>query len=110
MLFYGLINIDFEPEKVYNIIKKYLYNDSYDNYNIPQYKFITDKDDNLIKNITIFRTQTLTQDLKKYGFTDYNGQVHANIYEKYLNDESIDLINKFYKKDFTLFNYKIKSV
>ena len=47
--------------------------------------------------------------MKNLGYTDFN--VHANAmskkvnYYKYLNDESIEIINQFYHLDFILFNY-----
>ena len=49
---------------------------------------------------------------KNYNIT-YNiikrhkGKEEEKNYFKYLNNNSIKLINKFYKKDFELFNYKM---
>ena len=103
-----LINRNDTCETVYNIIKDYLYKDCYDNHNIPQYKFITDSNEELIENIKIFRTETLTQDIHNYGFTDYIGTKSNIIHINYLNNDSIQLINIFYKKDFELFNYTFK--
>lgn len=110
------------PEQVFQIIKlfinsitiknldgivKYL-----DNHNKPQYKFVTDKNDNLVKKIHIMKTETLTDDLKgldicvlqqKYQI-GYQSQTK---YMSYLNKDSIKLINEYYKKDFELFNYPL---
>jgi hypothetical protein len=55
-------------------MSKYVYENSniYDNHNIPQYKFITDNDDNIINNIIILKTETLTDDMKNLGYNDFN--------------------------------------
>ena len=108
LFFLVLINRNDTCETVYNIIKDYLYKDCYDNHNIPQYKFITDSNEELIENIKIFKTETLTQDINNYGFTDYIGTKSNIIHSNYLNNDSIQLINIFYKKDFELFNYTFK--
>ena len=108
LFFFALINRDDTCETVYNIIKDYLYKYCYDNHNIPQYKFITDSNEELIENIKIFRTETLTQDIHNYGFTEYKGTKSNIIHSNYLNNDSIQLINIFYKKDFELFNYTFK--
>ena len=108
LFFFELIKKDNTCETVYNIIKDYLYKDCYDNHNIPQYKFITNSNEELIENIKIFRTETLTQDIHNYGFTDYIGTKSNIIHSNYLNNDSIQLINIFYKKDFELFNYTFK--
>ena len=108
LFFLVLINRNDTCETVYNIIKDYLYKDCYDNHNIPQYKFITNSNEELIENIKIFRTETLTQDIHNYGFTDYIGTKSNIIHINYLNNDSIQLINIFYKKDFELFNYTFK--
>mgnify|MGYP005994488069 CR=1 FL=1 len=105
---FHLINTDDTCESIFNIIKDYLYKDCYDNHNIPQYKFITDENEELIKNIHIFRTESLTQDINNYGFIDYIGTKSTIIHSNYLNNDSIQLINIFYKKDFELFNYNFK--
>ena len=60
---------------------------------------------NKIPNIKIFKTETLTEEFKEYGFTDYDGKDSSSDYSEYLNNDSIKLINEFYKKDFELFNY-----
>ena len=49
--------------------------------------------------------ENLTEELQKYGFPDYEGPSQSNSYMKYLNKDSIRLINLFYKKDFEMFGY-----
>ena len=115
LFWFRLIKKNFTAGQVYNVIKNnYLYRDDLDNHNEPQYKFIVDENSELIKNIKIFRTETLNKsndDLSKFVGFKINIQekrINKN-YSNYLNKDSISLINIFYKKDFELFNYKLKS-
>lgn len=81
-----------------------------DKHYIPQHLFITEKNGKIIKNITILRTETLEQDMKKIGFSDFNNKGNSTIHKPrlfYLNKKSIHLINKMYEKDFTYFGYKM---
>ena len=60
--------------------------------------------------IIYMKTETLTSDMKKLGYDDFNNHEMPNRigninYYKYLNDESIELINKEYGPDFELFQY-----
>ena len=96
------------PEVVYQVIKnKYLLR-HLDNHTCPQYKFLTDEKGELYPNITILRTETLTQDMKNYGYKDFNGKSSSTTYDKYLNADSIQLINETYKLDFEMFGYKMR--
>jgi hypothetical protein len=85
----------------------YFERDDIDNHNIPQYKFVTDENENLIPDITIIKMENLTEELRNYGFTDYEGPTKTTSYMKYLNNESIEIINNVYKKDFELFGYEM---
>lgn len=106
-----LINTKASQNEIYDIMTEYITKTSYDNHNIPQYKFITDTDGKIIQNIKIFKTETLTGDLQEYGMeygiTDYNIPQKNKDYMNYLNNDSIELINKYYAKDFELFGYKM---
>ena len=103
-----------DTEEIYNFIKNnYLNRDDLDNHNQPQYKFITDENLNLISNIKILKCETLNDtnnELNKFlGFNINIKKENINKdYSKFLNKKSILLINEYYKKDFELFNYKIK--
>jgi hypothetical protein len=117
LFFYKLIKEKTTSDEVYKIITKYIYEDCHDNHNIPQYQFLIDNNNKIIPEVTIFRTETLTEDLKKHGFTDFDLKIHQNRlniknenYNTYLNNDSIKLINEFYKKDFELFNYEMKNI
>ena len=61
LFFYKLINNNTPPHQVFDIINTYLKEPAtkYDNHSIPQYKFVTNNDKQLIENITIFKTETL---------------------------------------------------
>jgi len=106
-----LINIDSSLEDVYNIIKNTYINKNIDNHSTPQYLFITNNNKQLIPNIKILKTESLTNDMTNLGYVDFNLKVHSNCYNKklnyysYLNNDSIKLINNFYHWDFTLFGY-----
>lgn len=110
-----LIKKEFNSKKVCDIIKNYYLNrNDLDNHNKPQYKYITDENSELIKNIKIFKTETLNKSCEEInnflGFSINIIKKGVNKdYSKYLNKESICLINDYYKKDFELFDYKIKS-
>lgn len=109
-LFYNkLITPRTTQKDVFNIITKYLVSDKYDNHNIPQYKFVTDDNEGIIQNIHILRTESLTNDMINLGYNDFNifDNVNKNKvnYYKYLNIDSILIINQFYHLDFILFNY-----
>jgi hypothetical protein len=86
----------------------------FDNHNIPQYKFVTDDDGELVKDIVILRTEILNEDANKYGFEIkknigvgdmISGIKRPRAYKEYLNESNIILINNVYMKDFELFNY-----
>lgn len=109
LFFYKLIKIDTTTEEVFNLINEYVVSEKYDNHNIPQYKFITNDKGEIIKNIHILKTESLTNDMHNLGYNDFN--IFENInpnklnYYNYLNSETIEIINKFYHLDFILFNY-----
>lgn len=108
LFWYKLINKNTTKEKIYNIIKKYvLPENNYDNHNIPQFLFLVDQNKKLYENIKVFKTETLTNDLHNFGYKDYIGLDKANTYFNYLNVDSINLINKVYKKDFETFDYEM---
>ncbi len=112
LFFYKYIEVDSTKEYVYSIIIQYLNNNNIDNHNIPQYLFILDENDNLLKNITIFKTEDLTNQMQQNGYPDFNivfnstNRNKLNYYD-YLNKDSIKLINSYYEKDFTYFDYEI---
>ncbi len=110
LFFLHKINVNATKNETFNIIKEYLKSDNLDNHNIPQYMFVTNNNKELVPNIHILHTNTLTTDMINLGYEDFNIHKYANKlkpeeYYNYLNDDSIKLINDFYDYDFTLFNY-----
>lgn len=118
LFFHKLIDKNTNKNEIYKILKKFIYSNKYDSHNIPQYKFLlenNDNDNNIKKDIIIFKTEDLRTQLNNYGYTDFNDTMfcyQSNLpisndskYSEYLNKESIQLINDFYKKDFEIFNY-----
>jgi hypothetical protein len=116
LFYFNLIDKNTSSEIVYKIIVKYIFDKKYDYHNIPQYMFLLDNNNEIHPKITIFRTENLNEYLYNYGFTDFNKNavknnknIEQDEYISYLNNDSIKLINKFYKKDFELFNYEMKT-
>lgn len=114
LFFYKLITIDFDKNKINNIINYFLESNDivYDNHKMEQYKYLIDSNGNINKDIIIMKTETLNNDMINNGFLDFNlneNVTHRNNlnYISLLNDESIKLINDYYKKDFEYFNYEM---
>ena len=114
LFYFSLITTDSTKEAVFDILHNYLVSDKYDNHNIPQHTFITNDKGEIIENIHILKTESLTNEMKGLGYIDFNIYENVNInkvnYYNYLNNESIEIINKFYHLDFILFNYNKISV
>lgn len=111
LFFWKLIKKNSTPEEVFNVLKVYLTKDCYDNHNIPQYKFVTNKNNEIYKNIILIKTNVLTKRLNCLGFPDYYSKQRnvEKIYDNYLNENSIDLINNHFAVDFKMFNFKLKN-
>lgn len=110
LFFWKLIKKNSTPEEVFNVLKVYLTKDCYDNHNIPQYKFVTNENNEIYKNIIFIKTNNLSKRLIKIGFwayLSYETNKEKN-YDNYLNQNSIDLINNHFAIDFKIFNFKRK--
>ena len=109
LFFLNLITKCTTKENVFNIINEYLLYEKIDNHNKPQYKFIVNKNDKIIENIYILKTENLINDMHNLGYTDFyifdNVNKNKINYYDYLNNNSIKIINNFYHLDFILFNY-----
>ena len=109
------INPNASKAQIYITLKDILSKRNIDFHFKPMYYFLTDENDNLIDNIKILRTESLNDDMIKYGYSDFDNwnnksRVHIKKgldynYTNYLNSDTIKLINTFYEKDFILFNY-----
>ena len=109
LFFLQLITINSSKEETYKCIKNFIASTEYDNHTLPQHYFIT-IDNELVPNINLLKTETLTSDMIKLGYDDFNFVMLKNNYNldyyTYLNSDSIQVINEFYHHDFILFNYK----
>ena len=109
----NLINKNTTKEAISHVIKKliddYKINNSiYDNHIRPQYEFLIYKN-KINSNIKILKTENLQGMMYNHGYTDFNIHLlnnnNTDNYMKYLNRNSINLINIFYDEDFKRFNY-----
>ena len=114
LIWFKLIDKNYTSDQVYKVfVNNYISRSDLDNHNIPQYKFLVDDNSKLNPNIEIFKCETLNENNDKI-----NECLGVNIdiiqdnvnkdYSIYLNQNTIDLVNKIYKKDFELFQYKMK--
>ena len=112
LFFNKLITKTSSKEHVFSALMKFT-TGSYDNHSLPQYKFVTNSLEQLIPGIHILRTESLTNDMHKLGYTDFN--IYKNVtserkeinYYNFLNTDSIRLINRVYSKDFRIFGYRM---
>jgi len=112
LFFHKKIDINSDKDCVYKVMTKYLSDvNNNENHSIPQFLFITDTNHKIINNIDILHTETLTDDMVRLGYVDFDKFNKENVnkfklnYYDYLNNNSIDLINEYYHNDFKLFNY-----
>lgn len=111
LFFYKLINENYTQSQIETEIKKYLLStENYDNHKIPQYKFLIDKKGNIDKNIIIFKTETLNEDIKKIGYYDFNINSQKTFkdkinYHTMINQNAQNIIFNYYQKDFQYFDY-----
>lgn len=114
-LFYrDKINLNTHPSMVFKILKEFIEKKGgVQHHNIPQWKFYLV--DGLIpmKNVYVIKNETLDKDMAKLGFRNFRNMKKYNTshrksinYYKFLNKDSIKLINRVYKMDFEIFGYK----
>jgi hypothetical protein len=109
-LFYSkMVQQNSSQEDVYEAIKKYI-TLPLDNHPKPQHSFVT-LQGKLYPKLIILKTETLKEDLCTHGFDNFNFNENVtkkhNGYMSYLNNDSIQLINKTYELDFQYFGYNI---
>ena len=111
MFFFRLISSQTSPEHFFEILRdRYLGNSenrNFDNHPLPQCCFLFGALDEV--GIQILKTETLTEDMKNIGYTDFDIRVcttfHHKAYRDFLNKDSIRLINEVYFMDFEYFGY-----
>ena len=115
-LFYRkLINPNTSPKRVFNILKEFISRKrGVQHHNMPQWKFYLVDGFIPMKNVHVIKNETLDEDMAKLGFKNFKHMKKHNTthrkkidYFKFLNKDSIKLINRAYKKDFELFGYRI---
>lgn len=114
LFFFNMITDKSSKNDVVDAIKKFLNPlnaHKYDNHFLPQHLYLIDENGKIPEDIYILNQKTLTTDMQALGFIDFNmhTQTHAHTgidYLKFLNKESIRIINEYYAKDFEYFGYK----
>ena len=82
----------------------YLVSEQYDNHNIPQHKFLTNDKGEIIQNIHILKTESLTNHKNILCYGGFNIFENVNTQKvNYLNNKLIGIINQFYHLGFILF-------
>jgi hypothetical protein len=100
-----MIGPESSREEIYRAATEYVNHVNLDNHNVPQFRFVTDSNGVLYQQIEIFRTETLTAQMRAHGFVDYMGRETANVYWNCYSRELVELVNDFYQKDFGFFDY-----
>lgn len=111
MFFYHLLELDDTPEIVEKKIKEFIESpNTYDNHKRLQIDYLL-HEGKIDPRIKILKTETLTEDMHKLGYMNFN--VNVNVTHKddkdymlYFNRESLDYINKIYSRDFEIFVYE----
>lgn len=103
-------HVDMSKKETYELLKKNIGN-NFDNHTIPQHEFLFDSQRKIDKNIKILHMELLDYEMNELGYNDFNKKYNYNNinvnYFDYLNDDSIKLINEYYKKDFEIFGYDV---
>ena len=116
MFFTRRIRNGASKEEICMAIETYLLSkESFDNHKTPQFEFVVDKHGKLLENIQIVRQETLNEDMERLGYPNFKNmqcQLTNKVFDNQqyinlLNDEAIELINEYYKKDFELFQYNM---
>lgn len=111
LFFFKLININSTRDEVYQKLCYFLNSNEliYDNHKMEQYKYLF-FENKICELIILLRTETLDEDMKKNGYMDFNLKSNVSnkdslCYMDMLNEDSIKLINEYYKLDFEYFGY-----
>jgi hypothetical protein len=120
LFYFKMIQPDSTPAEVLEALKQALVftgenneckQGHHDNHFVPQCAFLLTESYQLIPNLRLLKTESLKEDMKDLGFLDFDLHVNQNelpiqSYVKYLNHQSIRLINHVYDLDFRLFGYE----
>jgi hypothetical protein len=96
LFFYKLIILEMTQEQIFDKIKFFTETNEfiYDNHKMEQYKYLINEEGSIDNNIIIMKTENLSNDMKSYGFDDFNledNQTQKNKinYIELLNNDSI---------------------
>ena len=105
LLWWRFITPESTADRVYSILKNRYFERNLDNHNKPQYSFVVDENNELVKNIKTLNETN--EELNKFLGVNIDIKKYNNNkdYRKYLNKDTNDLINNIYEKDFKMFNY-----
>lgn len=94
---------------IYNLIKNIIDTGEIQ----PQYKFIANKNEEVHKEIHILHSELLEYEMYLMGHHDFylneNMNDHINYFD-YIDSDTVQLINKYFSKDFDLLGYPKHSV
>jgi hypothetical protein len=102
------------PDRVAIQLKKYFtMNHSFDNHKMTQKSFLIDEDGKIPKKIRILHTEYLTKEMQQMGYNDFDIYLNSTFrnqlnYYDYLNEESIQWINHYFREDFETFGFSMK--
>ncbi|XWV26826.1 hypothetical protein QJ857_gp0225 [Tupanvirus soda lake] len=104
------ININSTKEEVEKKLDDFLNtNYTFDNHNWPQFQFL-EYNGKIDEKIIIMRTESLDDDMIKYGYTDFKNNDNVSYrnkidYMSFLTESAKKKIYDYYRKDFELFGY-----
>ena len=117
LFFYRKIRANSSAEDVFGALNTYIQEykanpTAYDNHARPQSDLLVNHQGQIDPSVRILRCETLTSDMQGFGFADFDIFTHKNQlnvreseYMKFLNKDSLNLINTIYSSDFTNFGY-----
>lgn len=114
LFFLNLITPQMNTDEIFKKIKFFLNSSelNFDAHKREQYKYLIDEYQQIPKKITVLKTETLTNEMQSIGYIDFDYKHNVTHmedfnYMDFLNNDSLNLINKYYEKDFIYFNYEI---
>jgi hypothetical protein len=111
LFFYRLISESSTEDEVEEASRKFLSEPpaKYDNHPLPQYLYLINENGDIPKRIKIIRNEKLNRQMHDLGYTDFDIHIQKNPktldYFEYFNQNTIQMINEHYKKDFEYFGY-----
>jgi len=99
------------PSQVFYEIENHYQGAAQDNHGRPQYEFIYDMSNNILyDHIYVLKSESLKEDIAALGYADFDIHVNKGPIENhmdYLNEDSIEYVNRAYALDFAFFGYEM---